>query len=126
MPVRRGWTEHGNDEDRRMLTSLVDRIGTAVDRHDLPALTRAISDGQTLGAQLLERAGYLQFMVFERLGQRLHEASDPGLARVLHDQGKRAVANGDMDQLRVVNRQMWDLFDEDEGPTDAFSTVRRS
>jgi len=25
-----------------------------------------------------------------------------------------------------VNRQMWDLFDDDEGPTDAFSTVRRS
>jgi molecular chaperone DnaK len=119
-------TEHGNDEDRRMLTSLADRIKTAVDRHDLLALTRAISDAQALGAQVLDRAGYLQFMVFEQFGQRLHEASDPGLARVLHDQGKRAVASGDMDQLRAVNRQMWDLFDEDEGPTDAFSTVRRS
>ena len=92
----------------------------------LPVLTRAVTDAHVLAAQLLDRAGYLQFMVFEGFGQRLNEAADPGLAQVLYDQGRRAVANGDMDQLRAVNRQMWYLFDDDEGPTDAFSTVRRS
>jgi len=117
---------HGTEEDGRILAAITDRIESALDQHDLPALTRAIEDGQQLGAQILDRVGYLQFMMFERFGQRLNEASDPGLARVLHDQGRRAVAAGDVDQLRAVNRQMFDLFDEDEGPTDAFSTVRRS
>jgi molecular chaperone DnaK len=119
-------TDHGTEEDGRTLAGLAERGEAAVDRHDLPSLTRVIEDCQQLGVQLLDRAGHLQFMIFEGFSQRLHEASDPGLARVLNDLGRRAVANGDMEQLRAVNRQMWDLFDEDNGPTDLFSTVRRS
>jgi hypothetical protein len=74
---------------------------------------------------MLDRLGHRQFMIFERHAARLHETNDPTTARILHERGRRAVTDGDVEQLRVINRQFWDLFD-DERPGHVFSTVRRA
>jgi molecular chaperone DnaK len=117
--------EHGTDEDRHALTIVDARLAEAEERHDLADLHRAIDQAHGLGLRVLDRIGHLQFMVFERHAERLHEAKDPALARVLHEHGRQAVANGDVEQLRIINRQLSDLFDDGDGLTDAFSTVRR-
>jgi molecular chaperone DnaK len=117
--------EHGTEEDRRSCALVEARLAQAEEHHDLAALRHAIDQAQGLGARVLDRIGHLQFMVFERHTERLHEATDPALARVLHERGRQAAANGDVEQLRIINHQLWDLFDDGDGPTDAFSTVRR-
>jgi molecular chaperone DnaK len=117
--------EHGTDEDRRSAELVIARLAEAEEHHDLAALRRAIDQGQGVGLRVLDRIGHLQFMMFEQHTERLHEANDPALARVLHERGRQAVANGDVEQLRVINRQLWDLFDDGDGRVDAFSTVRR-
>jgi molecular chaperone DnaK len=117
--------QHGTDEERRSADLVIARIAEAEEQHDLAALRRAVDQGHSVALRLLDRIGRLQFMVFERHTEHLHEANDPALARVLHERGRQAVANGDVEQLRAINRQLWDLFDDGDGRVDAFSTVRR-
>jgi len=116
----------GTEGDAQAARRATERIDEAIDRHDPPALVRATDEARTLGAAILERAGHLQFMIFEQLAERLAEARDPALARILHERGRQAAGAGDVDQLRAVNGQLWPLFDDDERPGDVFSTVRRS
>jgi len=118
--------QHGTEHDAAAARRASLRIDEAIERHDPDELERAVSQARMLGVELLERAGHLQFMVFEQFGDRLSEAGDPALARILHERGRQAAAAGDVEQLRAVNRQLWELFDEPAGPTDTFSTVRRS
>jgi molecular chaperone DnaK len=117
--------DHGIDEERRSAELVFARLAEAEEHHDLAALRRAIGLGHSVGLRVLDRIGRLQFMLFERHTEHLHEANDPTLARILHERGRQAVANGDVEQLRVINRRLWDLFDDGDGRVDSFSTVRR-
>lgn len=117
--------EHGTEEDRRSFALIDARLAEAEEHHDLAALRRAIDQAQGLALRLLDRIGHLQFMLFEQHTERLNEATDPALARVLHERGRKAAADGDVEQLRVINRQLWDLFADGDGRPVGGSTVRR-
>jgi len=101
---------YGQLEDRNRLTVLTESLKEAIDLEDADLLRRLTMELDTLYFAVLEPVPAYHLGEFERRAARVDEMRDPAQGERLIAQGRRAIANGDIDHLKATNRQLWSLL----------------
>jgi molecular chaperone DnaK len=120
--VRNLIQEHGNSADMRTFESHEAEVRKAMKGDNPDILRKRIEEMRTFVQLVLDRKGIMQAIWFEKLCEMKGDMKDRATAEQLISQGQRAIANGNVEDLRSVNKQLAALLPTPPPPPD-ISTV---
>lgn len=110
--------ENGTDRERHQFREVVAREQTFIHTTSPERVEAAVQELEGIKYQILERLPDFQISVFEHLIERRPSMNDQAQAKQLFEIGKVHRANGMWDELRQVNRRLWNLLPDEEREDD--------
>jgi molecular chaperone DnaK len=107
-------SESGNDREKHHLRELIAREQTFLHSSNEQKLEAATAELNRVRFQIFLRTPGFLVGMFESLVERRAALNDQALAKQLIDNGRRVIAAEDWDDLREVNRRLWNLMPDDE------------
>ncbi len=110
--------ESGNDRERHVVSEIVAREQSFINSSSPEKIQQVIDElGRLEWAILMRTLDFLNGM-FSHLVERRASMNDQIQASQLIDSGRRAAANEDVEELRLINGRLWNLMPEKEQDSD--------
>jgi molecular chaperone DnaK len=106
--------DSGNDREKHHLREIIAREQTFMHSSNEQKVQAALSELNRIRFQILLRTPRFLMAMFESVVERRATLNDQLQAKQLIENGKRLVAAEDWDDLREVNRRLWDLMPDEE------------
>ncbi len=104
---------HGSDAERTLLQDVLAAMEKARKDKDASELERQMGLAKRLSSAAFNRTTEAWEWYFENASSEISKARDLPKANSLVSQGKKAVASGDLPELRRIVKALWDLLPED-------------
>ena len=103
---------HGTETEQAMLTEVLAAIEKARKDKDAPELERQVRLANRLANAAFNRTTEAWEWYFESAASEMSSMKDLPRAQKLIDEGKAAMAAGNIDELRRVVKALWQLLPE--------------
>lgn len=103
-------SEYGKESEKRLLDRAGDALDRALERKNVVEVMRQVRVIQRIGGSCYRRNATSWVSDFEHCASRLEETTNLKAARDLIKKGDKAVAKNDMQSLRSVVHDFWDIL----------------
>jgi molecular chaperone DnaK len=116
--------EDGTPDDKRTIELHRSSVSRAMESRDADLLDKAVEELRLFAILILDRKGGWQVKILEDLIASRSQMRDQGTADQLISRGQAAIRNGNVGELRAVNRQLVALLPYEPPTPDIVSTLR--
>ncbi len=106
--------ESGNDRERHALSEIIAREQTFINSTNPEKIQQNVDELRSLEWGILMRTPDFLKGMFAHLMEQRASMNDQIQVSQLIDNGKRAVARDDIEELRLINGRLWDLMPDKE------------
>ncbi len=112
--VRNMVNDHGSQEERKVMGTLLADVKKAIDSRDIETLKHSIERMDDFGRSIFWRQPSAWIGAFNHATERKDDIKDQQLAETLFQQGRKAIETNKLDELEAVCRQLFELLPSDE------------